>query len=93
MSDTLDIATPRNLLVDGRNPFADEVITVSDPTILSVAAPAADGTVSVTGLLAGTATISVAPGSEDGTETAGSDDITVTGTVVTPPTALSVTLA
>ena len=90
MSDALDTATPRLLLVDGRNPFADETITVSDATILQVGTPNADGTVLVTGLLAGTATITVTPGSEDTNRTAGSDDITVS--TATPPTPLAVTL-
>jgi hypothetical protein len=90
MADTLDTATPRKLLVDGRAPFADEVITVSDSTILSVAAADANGDVFVTGLADGTATISVAPGSEDTGQSAGSDDITVTTTA--PATPLAVTL-
>jgi hypothetical protein len=93
VSDTLDTATPRKLLVDGRTPFADETITVSDATILSVAAADANGDVFVTGLADGTATITVAPGSEDAGFSAGSDDITVTTTVVTPPTPLTVSLA
>lgn len=92
MADTIDITTAatRPLLVDGRAPFADEVITVSDPTILSVAAPDADGNVFVTGLADGTATITVAPGAEDTNRLPGSDDITVETSV--PPTPLVVSL-
>jgi len=94
MADTLDTATPRNLLVNGRNPFADEVITVSDSSILQIGTPNADGSVTVTGLSDGTATITVVPGSEsdDTGFGPGSDDITVTTTVVTPPTPLTVSL-
>ena len=95
MADTLDTATPRNLLVNGRNPFADETITISDSTILSTASvDNGDGssTVTVTGLLDGTSTITVAPGTEDTGFSEGSDDITVTTTVVTPPTPLTVSL-
>ncbi len=90
MSDTLDTATPRRLLVDGRNPSADEVISVSDDTILSVAAADGDGNVLVTGLADGTATITVQPGAADVNESAGSDDITVSTTVAATP--LTVTL-
>ena len=94
MSDTLDTATPRNLLVNGRNPFPDEQISVSDSTILQVGTPNADGTVTITGLADGTATITVNPGTEsdDAGFGPGSDDITVTTTVVTPPTPLTVSL-
>jgi uncharacterized protein YjdB len=87
MADTLDTTAPRLLLVDGRNPFADEAVTVSDPAILSVALQG-DGTTLVTGLAAGAATITVTPGSEDVNRLPGSDDVTVT----TPPTPLVVTL-
>jgi hypothetical protein len=90
MADTLDTATPRKLLVDGRQPTADEAITVSDDTILSVAAPDANGDVFVTGTADGTATITVAPGAADTNRTDGSDDITVTTAVA--PTPLAVTL-
>lgn len=90
MADTLDTATPRRLLVDGRNPFADEAISVSDPAVLSVAAPDDQGNVFVTGVADGTATITVEPGAEDINRSAGSDDITVTTFV--PPTPLAVTL-
>ena len=100
MSDTLDTATPRNLLIDSgdgrgaRNPDADEAIAVSDSTVLQVGTPNADGSVSVTGLTDGFATITVAPGAADTNSSAGSDDITVTTTVVTPPqTPLTVSLA
>ena len=92
MADTLDTATPRNLLVNGRNPFADEVITVSDSSILQVGTPNADGSVTITALAVGEATITVAPGSEDAGFSEGSDDITTTTTVVTPPTPLTVSL-
>ena len=90
MSDTLDTATPRRLLVDARDPAADEAITVSDDTILSVAAPDGNGQVFVTGLADGSATITVAPGAADVNRTDGSDDITVSTTV--PATPLAVTL-
>lgn len=89
MSDTLEVGATKVLLVDGRAPFADESITVSDTSILSVAAPDGNGNVLVTGVAAGTATISVAPGSEDVNRIAGSDDVTVT----VPPTPLLVSLA
>ena len=91
MADTLDTATPRSLLVNGRNPTADEVITVSDPSVLQVGTPNADGSVTVTGLLDGEATISVAPGAGDAGFSEGSDDVTVSTVVVTTP--LVVTLA
>lgn len=78
MSDTLETAIPRKLLVDGRTPSADEAITVSDPSILSVAAPDANGDVFVTALAAGEATVSVAPGAADAGRSEGSDDITAT---------------
>lgn len=90
MSDTLDTGSTKTLLVDGRNPFADEVITVSDQNVLGVVTNS-DGSVSITGLADGTATITVAPGSEDVNKTAGSDDVTVATAV--PPTPLAVTLA
>lgn len=87
MADTLLSTTPRRLLVDGRDPFADEVITVSDPSILAVAAPDGNGQVFVTGLADGISTITVAPGAEDVNRLAGSDDVTVV-----TPTPLAVTL-
>ena len=91
MSDTLDTtASPRRLLVDGRDPFADETITVSDPAILAVAAPDGNGQTFVTGLADGLATITVAPGGEDVNRLPGSDDVTVTTTI--PATPLVVTL-
>lgn len=95
MSDTLDTATPRALLVNGRNPFADEVITVSDASILQVGTVNADGTILITGLADGTATVTVAPGAEadDAGFGSGSDDITVSTTVVVPPSPLIVSLA
>ena len=90
MADVLETTTPRLLKVDGRDPFADEAVSVSDPTVLSVVLQG-DGTTLVTGLVDGTATITVSPGSEDVNRTAGSDDVTVTTPV--PPTPLVVTLA
>ncbi len=91
MADTIDTGSSKKLLVDGRNPFADEVISVSDGSVLSVAAPDADGNVLVTALADGTATITVSPGSEDTNRTAGSDDVTASTPVL--PTPLEVTLA
>ena len=94
MSDTLDTtAAPRRLLVDGRNPTADEAISSDDNgTFLTIAAADADGNVFVSGVADanGTATIFVAPGAEDTNRTTGTDEITV----VTPvaPTPLIVTL-
>lgn len=91
MADTIDITSgPRRLLVDGRDPFADEAISVSDGTIITVAGPDANGQFFVTGLLDGTATITVSPGSEDSNRIPGSDDITVITS--TPPSPLVVTL-
>lgn len=92
MADTLVAGTPRRLLVDGRDPFADEVITAgpdiviappdgSGQVFVSLADTATDGTVE---------TITVAPGAEDVNRTAGSDDITFS--VPVPPTPLTVTL-
>jgi hypothetical protein len=89
VADSLDTATPRILLVDGRNPLADEVITVSDPAILSVAAPDDTGAVFVTGVADGVATITVDPGAEDVNRTSGSDDITVSTTVPATPLVVS----
>ncbi len=91
MSDTLDTSAPRRLLVDSRDPFADEAISVSDASILSVAPPDGNGQVFVTGLADGVATITVAPGTEDLLRLPGSDDVTVT--TAAPPTPLVVTLA
>jgi hypothetical protein len=88
MADTLSTLQPRKLLVNGRNPFADEIVTVSDPTILSVAAPDSNSETWVTGLADGLATITVQPGSEDPDSVAGSDDVTVF-----TPSALVVSLA
>jgi hypothetical protein len=88
MADTLEIGSPRLLLVDGRNPFADEAVSVSDPAVLSVALQG-DGTTLVSGLAAGTATITVTPGSEDVNRLPGSDDVTVSEAA----TPLVVTLA
>jgi len=91
MSDTIDTtAAPRRLLVDGRDPFADETIDINDSSVLSVSAPDANGQVFVTGLADGVATITVSPGAEDVNRTAGTDDVTVTTAV--PPTPLVVTL-
>ena len=92
MADTLVLGTPRPILVDGRNPFADEVITVGPDLV--VAAPDENGVVLVSvadGVAdASTDTITVDPGSEDVNRLAGSDDITISVPVV--PTPLIVTL-
>ena len=90
MADTIDTGSSKKLLVDGRNPFADETISVSDGTILSVAAADVDGNVLVTALADGVATITVSPGAEDTNRTAGSDDVTASTPV--PPTPLAVSL-
>lgn len=91
MSHTIDITTAatRLLLVDGRDPSADELITVSDTTILSVAPADANGQTFVTGLADGTATITVDPGAADTDRSAGSDDITVITSVVATPLVVS----
>ena len=92
MADTLVFGTPRPILVDGRNPFADEVITVGPN--LYVAVPDENGIVFVSasdGVAdASTDTITVAPGAEDVNRTEGTDDITISVPVV--PTPLVVTL-
>ncbi len=92
MADTLIAGTPRRLLVDGRNPFADEVITTSGN--ITVADPDADGNVFVSAADGAvdqdTATVTVAPGSEDTGRSEGSDDITIG--VPAAPTPLAVTL-
>lgn len=91
MADTLVAGTPRRLLVDGRNPFADETITATGN--ITVAAADAAGNVLVSaadgaadGDVAG---ITVDPGSEDTNRTSGSDDITVSVPVVSTPLAVS----
>jgi hypothetical protein len=89
MADTFVDATPRRLLVDGRDPFADETITVSDPAILSVAAPDANGQVFGTALADGTVTVTVDVGSEDANRTAGTDDVTVALVVAAAPLVVS----
>ena len=87
MADTLVFGTPRRLLVDGRDPFADEAISVGADLV--VAAPDANGQIFVSvadGVADGsTDTITVAPGSEDVNRTAGSDDITISVPVVATP--------
>ena len=87
MADTLVYGTPRPILVDGRNPFADETITVGPDLV--VAAPDENGVVLVSvadGVAdASTDTITVDPGSEDVNRTAGSDDITISVPVVATP--------
>ena len=92
MADTLVAGTPRRLLVDGRDPFADEVIT-SDGAVVTVAAPDGNGQtfVSVTDGAAdgAVATITVDPGSEDTNRTSGSDDITVSIPVAATPLAVT----
>ena len=91
MADTLDTATPRKILVDGRQPFADEAISVSDTAILTIAAADANGDVFVSGRsVDGFATITVQPGAADVNRSAGTDDITVSTFVA--PTPLAVTL-
>ena len=93
MADTLVLGTPRPLLVDGRNPFADEVITGGSDLV--VAAPDENGVVLVSvadGAVDGAVdTITVDPGSEDVNRSAGSDDVTVSVPVVAS-TPLVVTL-
>jgi hypothetical protein len=95
VADTLDTATPRSILVDSgdgrgaRNPDADEAIAVSDSSILSVAAPDANGAVFVSGLVDGSASITVSPGAADANSSAGSDDITVTTAAVLTPLTVS----
>ena len=87
MADTLVFGTPRPILVDGRNPFADETITAG--LDLVIAAPDENGVVLVSvadGVAdASTDTITVAPGAEDVNRTAGSDDITISVPVVATP--------
>ena len=92
MADTLVAGTPRPILVDGRNPFADEVITIGPDLVL---APADENGVVLVSVADGIAdgatdTITVDPGSEDVNRLAGSDDITISVPVV--PTPLIVTL-
>ena len=87
MADTLVFGTPRPILVDGRNPFADEVITVGPDLVV---APADENGIVLVSVADGVAdaatdTISVAPGSEDVNRTAGSDDITISVPVVATP--------
>jgi hypothetical protein len=93
MADTLVAGTPRPVLVDGRNPFADETVTAG--LELVIAAPDANGAVFVSvadGVAdASTDTITVQPGSEDTNRTAGTDDITISVPVATS-TPLVVTL-
>src|ERR1700675_1987658 len=93
MADTLVAGTPRRLLVDGRNPTADEAITAGAD--LDVAAADTDGNVLVSAGAAGfdgdLTSISVAPGAADVNRTAGSDDITLSVPVVVVPTPLAVT--
>lgn len=92
MADTLDIGTPRDLLVNGRNPFVDETITEdSAGSVISIAAADSTGAVVVTGVANGTATITVQPGSEDSGFSAGTDLITVA--TIVPQTPLTVSLA
>ena len=92
MSDTLVLGIPRRLLVDGRDPFADEAITAGADLV--VAAPDDNGQVFVSvadGVADGTVdTITVAPGAEDVNRLPGSDDITIS--VPAPATPLVVTL-
>ncbi len=91
MADTLVAGTPRRLLVDGRNPTADEAITAGAG--LDVAAADADGNVLVSASADATdgeaTNISVAPGAEDVNRTAGSDDITISVPVAATPLAVT----
>jgi sugar lactone lactonase YvrE len=90
VADTLVAGTPRRLLVDGRNPFADETINASG---VDVAAPDADGNVFVSAQTdavdGATGVITVDPGSEDVNRTQGSDDITISVPVVATPLAVT----
>jgi hypothetical protein len=92
MADTLVAGTPRRLLVDGRDPFADETIT-SDGALVTVAAPDGNGQVFVSvvdGATDGaTTSITVDPGSEDTNRTSGSDDITISVPVAATPLAVT----
>lgn len=94
MSDTLDVGAVKKLKVNGRDPFADETISESSGgTIIAIAAATdGSGTTDVTGVSAGTATITVQPGTEDTGFSAGTDDVTVSAPPP-PPTPLAVTLA
>lgn len=85
MPDSLgpDVLT-KQLLVDGRDPTADEAISVSADGILSIAPPDADGHTFVTAVADGTATISVQPGAADTDKSAGSDDVVVSVAAVIP---------
>ena len=87
MADTLVAGSPRPILVDGRNPFADETITVGPDLV--VAAPDDNGTVFVSvadGVAdASTDSITVAPGSEDVGRTEGTDEITISAPVAATP--------
>jgi hypothetical protein len=91
VADTLVAGTPRRLLVDGRNPFADEAITATGNIVIRAADP--DGNVFVDtadGAADGdVASVSVDPGSEDTNRTAGSDDITISVPVVATPLAVT----
>lgn len=93
MADTLVSGTPRFILVNGRDPFADETITVdaslvldttttSGRTAVSAASGVSDGTLS---------TITVAPGSssEDPNAAPGTDDITISVPVASTPLAVT----
>jgi uncharacterized protein YjdB len=90
VSDTLEVGTPRKVLVDGRQPFTDETITSSDESIVTIAAADGNGDVFATAVSDGTATITATPGAEDVNRTAGTDDVTVSTPVA--PTPLAVTL-
>jgi hypothetical protein len=91
MSDTFTTKDPRPLLVDGRNPFPDEIVSVNDASVLSIGdIDPVTGVVLVTPLVdSGSATITVDPGSEDPNRTSGSDDVTVDITVVATPLVVS----
>ncbi len=91
MSDSLEIGQTRNLLVEGRNPFGDEGVSEDSGGAIIAIGSDGSGATTVTGVAAGTATVTVQPGSEDGSRTAGSDAITVSAPPDTSP--LNVTLA
>jgi hypothetical protein len=89
MSDTFVDTTPRRLLVDGRDPFADETVNVSDSSLLSIAAPDADGKVFGTAIANGAVSVTVDPGAADVNRTQGSDDVTISLPAVTTPLVVS----
>lgn len=91
MSDTLTAGTPRRLLVDGRDPFADELVSTTGD--ITAAAPDASGQVFVsasdTAVDGAFGTVTVDPGADDTGRASGSDDITVSVPVVATPLAVT----